>query len=168
MAYGINNWPKARNTKKVNAIDGYNTDIIEAIHQAFFRAVAETRPMAQQFKGETRKATAFNVWQFIKKTIKYKKDPDSYQMIRLPGRLLQDGEGDCKSVSIMAAAILKNLGFPVMFRYASYTSSSTPTHIYTVTFEKDNTPIIVDCVWPKFNDEAKYKSKRDVLMKIIQ
>ena len=163
----MRNWPKARNERKVNAIDGYNSNIIEGINEAFYRALAETRPMSQDFKGENRMASAFNVWQFIKKTIKYQKDPDSYQMIRLPGRLLQDGEGDCKSVSIMAAAILKNLGFPVMFRYASYKSDPTPTHVYVVTFDKDNSPIIVDPVWPKFNSEAKYRHKRDVLMKVV-
>jgi len=164
---GIKYIPASDGKKVVNVRDGYNSDIIENINNAFFRAVSETRgAFSQQFKGSSRKATAFNVWSFLKNNVKYQKDPNAMQAIRLPGRLLQDKAGDCKSFAIISGAILKNLGFPVVLRYASYNSSPTPTHIYVVTFDNDGSPIIVDAVYNKFNAEPAYRSKRDYLMKI--
>lgn len=157
--------PKVYGKTTVNAIDGYNSDIIDSIHYAYFTGVPQCRGIAQQFRGESRTATAFNIYRFIKNTVKYQKDPSDFQMIRLPGRVLHDKVGDCKSMSLLAACLLTNLDMPVIFRYASYNESKTPTHIYVVTYDKDGSEIIIDSVWRKFNSEAPYKSKRDVLMK---
>lgn len=166
MAYRLTNWPRPENRRTVNAVNGYNTDIIEAIHVAFFRAVTDVAGTAQQFKGSTRLASAFNVWRFLREKVKYQKDPDALQMVKLPARLIAEGAGDCKSLSITAGALLKNLGFPVVFRYVSYSGNPTPTHVYIITFDKTGAPIIVDAVYKQFNKEVPFRSKRDYLMKL--
>lgn len=166
--YNFANFPRPEFKNRVLADNGYNSDIISGINAAFFPAVAMTRGMAQGFKGATRLASAFNVWQFVKNTVPYKKDPEGLQMIKLPARLLHERElgGDCKSMTLLCASLLKNLGYPVVIRYTSYTADPTPSHVYCVTFDKDNTPIIVDAVYKTFNKEVPYRHKRDYLMKL--
>ena len=166
--YNFANFPKPDFKTKIISNDGINQDIISGINMSFFPAVAQTRSMAQAFKGATRMASAFNVWQFVKQNVKYKKDPDGTQMIKLPSRLLHEKElgSDCKSFTIFCGSILKNLGYPVVFRYTSYNYDPTPSHVYCVTYDKDGSPIIVDAVYKKFNQEVPFKHKRDFLMKL--
>ena len=168
MAYSFKNFPKPENKTVVIAENGYNSDIISGINLAFFSAVSQTRVMAQAFKGFNRLASAFNVWSFVKNNVRYNKDPEGMQMIKLPSRLLHEKEigGDCKSFTLLCGSLLKNLGYPVTFRYVSYNSDPTPSHIYCLTYDKDNSPIIVDAVYKKFNAELPYKHKRDYLMKL--
>jgi hypothetical protein len=168
MAYNFHNFPKPENRSVTIAENGYNDDIISGINMAFYQAVAQTRAMAQAFKGFNRLASAFNVWSFIKQNVKYNRDPDGMQMIKLPSRLLHEKEtgGDCKSFTLLAGSLLKNLGYPVCFRYVSYNNDPTPSHIYCLTYDKDNSPIIVDAVYKKFNAEVPYRHKRDYLMKL--
>jgi hypothetical protein len=168
VAYSYRNFPKPENKTVVLTENGYNNDIISGINMAFFSAVSQTRAMAQAFKGFNRLASAFNVWSFVKGNIKYNRDPEGMQMIKLPSRLLHEKEigGDCKSFTLLCGSLLKNLGYPVTFRYVSYNSDPTPSHIYCITYDKDNSPIIVDAVYKKFNAELPYKHKRDYLMKL--
>ena len=166
--YNFANWPKPEYKNRTIAESGYNDDIISGINNAFFPSVAMTRAMAQSFKGGTRLASAFNVWQFVRSNIPYKRDPDGLQLIKLPARLLHERElgGDCKSMTLLCSSILKNLGYPIVIRYTSYSSDPTPSHVYCITYDKDDTPIIVDAVHKKFNSEVPFRHKRDYLMKL--
>lgn len=152
---------------KVNAINAYTPDIMGAIHANVIPAIQQTKEFAQSLKGSSRMASAFNVWRWLRENITYQRDPVQMQMIRLPGRLIADRVGDCKSYSLLAASVLKNLGYPVMFRYTSYKiGDPTKTHIYVVTFDKNSTPIVVDGTLKKFNIEPPYTSKKDVLIDV--
>jgi hypothetical protein len=166
--YNFHNWPKPEFKNKTIADDGMNSDIISGINGAFFPSVAMTRSMAQTFKGSSRMASAYNVWSFVKNNIKYRKDPEGLQLIKLPNRLIHERElgGDCKSFTLLCGSILKNLGYPVVLRYTSYSYDPTPSHVYCLTYEKDGSPIIVDAVYNKFNQEVPFKHKRDYLMKL--
>jgi len=145
---------------------GLNSDIISTIHKNFPKAVAQTAGMENNFKSASDIKSAFNVWKFLKTQIQYNKDPRDKQLIRLPSNFLNDKKGDCKSYSLFAAAILFNMGIPVAFRYTSYQLNPIPTHIYVVAKDRDkNKLMIIDGVYSKFNDQKKYTSKTDYLIK---
>lgn len=147
----------------VNHIDGFNSDIITVIHSNVPAAKSQMRDIARSyFNTGSELTTCRKIWDFLKKEIKYKKDPDGYQNIKLPGRFVAEATGDCKSYSLFTASILENLNIPYSFRYTSYSSNPTPQHVYIVT----NSGIIVDAVWNKFNNEKKYTYKKDYPMKI--
>ena len=113
--------------------------------------------------------TAKNVWDFMKRKITYKRDPNHKQMIRLPNRFVNDADGDCKSFALFAASILGNLGMPVTFRYAGYRDGSNiPTHVYMTTEDENGKEIIVDGVYRAFNKEKPYKFKKDYKMSRIE
>ena len=104
--------------------DALNNDIIQAIHNLYKTGLLQTRDYAKNFKAGSRMQTAKNVWDFMKRKITYKRDPNHKQMIRLPNRFVNDADGDCKSFALFAASILGNLGMPVTFRYAGYRDDS--------------------------------------------
>jgi hypothetical protein len=148
---------------RVEIMSGFNSDIIDVIHYNLPRAKRQVREIANFFKGADDLSTSRKIWDFLKKEIKYVKDPAGQQDIRLPGRFVAEGKGDCKSYSLFTGAILSNLGIPFSFRYASYSASDpTPQHVYVVT----DSGVIIDAVWHSFNSEKKPSHKKDYPMKI--
>ena len=148
--------------------DALNNDIIQAIHNLYKTGLLQTRDYAKNFKAGSRMQTAKNVWDFMKRKITYKRDPNHKQMIRLPNRFVNDADGDCKSFALFAASILGNLGMPVTFRYAGYRDDSNiPTHVYMTTEDENGKEIIVDGVYRAFNKEKPYKFKKDYKMEVL-
>jgi hypothetical protein len=146
---------------------GINQNIIETINNSFNRSVKETKEIAPYFKGSTIKETCLNIYNFLRNKIQYKKDPDGYQFIKTPRRFLNDNKGDCKSYSLFAAGILKNL-YPnndVFLRYASYNNVKIPSHVYTI-IKDQNFIYICDGVFNKALQQKPYKHKIDYKMKI--
>ncbi len=152
-------------TTKVITEDGINTDIIKAIHKSLPAAKKEAKNFAYSFQGKTVIETAYNIWKYLRK-LKYVKDPAGKQLIKLPKRLIHT-EGDCKSYSLLTAAILQNLNLPVTFRYTSYSpTDSTPSHVYTYTQDENGKQIIIDGVYDHFNAQVPFQFKHDYNMQI--
>lgn len=158
--------PDGRNT--LNFSFGSNGDIIKTINTSFASALEETKEISKDFKGNSFLQSAQNVWDFLRNEINYKRDPQGYQLIRHPKRFLKDGQADCKSFSLFAASVLKNI-YPdahIYLRYASYDDHGIPTHVYCVAVYK-NVFYIIDGVYHLFNKEKKYTNKKDFEMKIM-
>jgi hypothetical protein len=152
-------------TTRVVTENGLNNDIIKALHSAIDEATKEAARFAFKFKGKNNTETARNIWNFLR-SLKYVKDPAGKQYIKLPNRLIATN-GDCKSFSLLTAAILKNLGRPVTFRYTSYQANdSTPSHVYIITQDEKGKQLIIDGVYDKFNQEVPFKHKTDHKMEI--
>jgi hypothetical protein len=132
-----------------------NAQLQRALEQALPGAVAQTKDIAQQFKGATDSDTCRKIFDFLKSKVKYDKDGFT-QKIKYPSALLREGRGDCKSYSLFTAAILKNLNIPFRWTYASYTPGvEIPGHVYITT----DSGCICDVVWGKFNSEKKAYNK---------
>lgn len=144
--------------------DGDNSQLRQVIFDATPTAVAQTKEMAQQFKGKTELETCQNIFNFLKNKITYRAD-GYHQKVKLPSALLREKVGDCKSYSVFTYAILSNLGIGCRYVLTSYNSDPTPTHIYVET----NSGIIIDAVWGKFNSEKKptYKYRKDMRISTI-
>lgn len=145
-----------------------NKKIITTLHKNTDKAALITKDIAPLFKGNTIEETCRNIWNFLKTEITYKKDLEN-QDIKLPNRFLKEGTGDCKSYSLFAGSILKNLNIPFAYRYTSYSEDPTPQHVYIVALKgKKNSQglsevIITDGVWKSFNNQKKYTYKKDFM-----
>jgi len=151
----------------LNANNALNTDIISAVNSSFKDSVKQTKNIALNFKGATPLDTCRNVWDFLRNEINYVKDPQGFQFIRQPRAFLAAKKGDCKSFSLFAAGVLKNI-YPeekVYLRYAGYSSINIPTHVYTV-LAINGKKIICDGVYKQFAQEKKYNYKKDFEMKV--
>ena len=146
-----------------NAITG---DIIKTLTDCFKVGIEQTKDFAENFRGANHFKSAFNVWQFVRQNVTYKKDGDGYQIVQSPGALLNRLTGDCKSQSLLISSILFNLGAQnVRLRFVSYKNNKIPTHVYSV-FTFNGIDVPVDSVIKKFNYELPYKYKIDKNMNV--
>jgi len=164
----LNRMPTVNGATIVEHRNALTGSIIDTIHTRFPEAVSQTKYIAESFKGATRLDTARNIWNFLRNQIQYVKDSSKKQRVKAPNRFLYDGTGDCKSFAFFTAGILKNLGMPTSFRYASYWDSDNPnknipTHIYTVTKDEMGNEIIIDAVYHLF-DAEKTPAKKKILI----
>lgn len=153
-------------------IDGKNTlkkrrgttkDIINEVLNTYQDTWHTTAELAETLRRGTEEETCRAVFDFIIENVNYNEDPDGVQWIRTPARLLHDGEGDCKSMAILSASLLNNLGIPCFFRFVSFSKNNQITHVYTVT----ESGIIIDPVervngQPVFNYASQYTYKKDM------
>jgi hypothetical protein len=140
----------------------HNTsDIIRQMEKAHYDNSAFAKKIAYKFKGLTTKQTCRNIFNWIKENIDYKIEPAGLQTTKSLQRLVSDGYGDCKHYSGFFAAILSALKIKHNYRFASYSNSTTPTHVYVVAYDERNKPIYCDAVLNNFNTQKKYTYKID-------
>lgn len=133
-----------------------NAELQAAIEAAIPQAVAQTKSIAQRYKGKSEAETCKKIFDYLKNNINYRADGPN-QAVRLPSGLMRTLQGDCKSYSVFTSAILSNLGIPHSLVYASYDPKDpTPSHIYVVT----DKGCIIDAVYGKFNAEKKPEFKK--------
>ena len=153
--------------EKIIFKNGYNNNIITTLNSKFTSAVDQTKNV--KFSGDSFLTKGRAIWNYIKNNIDYKKDSPDKQIIQLPSRMILDTKnGDCKSMSLAAAAFMYNNGFSnVRLRYVSYNGAdTTPTHVYAVGSDNSGNDIIIDAVYKQFNAELPYKYKKDYKMEI--
>jgi hypothetical protein len=147
--------------------NGYNNDIIVTLNNQFPEAVKQVQNVRVSGGDQYQKGRA--IFNYLKYSINYKKDPAGKQVIQLPARMISDTKkGDCKSKALAAAALMYNNGFKdVSLRYTSYDAADkTPTHVYAVGKDEKGKEIVIDPVWKAYNTQAPYKHKKDYKMEI--
>jgi len=145
--------------RKLRKASAYNRDLREQIHRDTFRAIEQTKPVAERFRGAGITDSCRNIHQFLRSNIIYLRDSGARQEIQLPSSLLRRLTGDCKSYSVFCFAILENLypGNP-RYKFASYpdelgNGSKIPSHIYVEAADESRNPICLDGTNPHFNIE---------------
>lgn len=138
--------------------------IIAAIMDADELSKPFTAQFARYLQGRDDDETLHNIWNFVKKEIKYVRDRPGNEVVKSPGQLWETKTGDCKSFSIFIGSILNNLGYDYKYRVAIY-SPLTPQqgHIYPVAILPNGVEVVVDAVHTKYNDEAKYYKAWDYI-----
>jgi len=153
------------NNRATMVVKMHNTsDIITQMQNAHYENSAYAKKIANRFKGATNKQTCRNIFNWIKQNIDYRVEPATLQTTKTLQRLVSDGYGDCKHYSGFFAAILSALNIKNNYRFASYNSNTTPTHVYVVAYDEQNKPIVCDAVLNKFNTEKKFTHKLDKSM----
>lgn len=150
------------NNRATMVVKMHNTsDIIMQMQNAHYENSAYAKKIANKFKGSTTRETCKNIYNWLKQNIEYRVEPATLQTTKTLQRLVSDGYGDCKHYSGFFAAILSALKIKNNYRFASYNSNHTPTHVYVVAYNENNKPIICDAVLNTFNTEKKFTNKLD-------
>ena len=140
------------------------SDIIRQMQAAHYDNSQFAKKIAHNFKGSTTKQTCKNIFNWLKSNIEYRIEPAELQTTKTLQRLVSDGFGDCKHYSGFFAAILSALNIPHYYRFASYSQSKTPTHVYVIALDENGNQIKCDAVLDTFNTEKKYTYKIDKKM----
>ena len=149
---------------------GLNKDILTAWRQVYERC--KTQP-AEIIDSELYTASTDEkcraVFSYLARNVRYKLDPYGVQYIKTPARLLRDGEGDCKSLTMFIASSLHCLNVPCIVRFVNFDGGWQYTHVYPVALDEFGREIILDACEtdtegkPRYNYARPYKRKKDIV-----
>lgn len=84
------------------------------------------------------------VFAYLVRHVVYRLDDDGVQWIKSPARLLEDGCGDCKSLTMFIACCLHCMGIEHIIRFVNYDGGSQYTHVYPVAIDEFGNEIVLD------------------------
>lgn len=151
--------------------NGNNADIIKVFFNRYDEAIEQGKKLAPYFQKGNFEESCLRVWNYVRYKIPYQVDPDGTQLIQLPSHLLNVSlKGDCKSKTLLCAAIISNFNFngkrPVItIRFVNYENIPSLTHVYLLATLNDQT-FIIDTVYFAFNKEKTYFRAKDYKMVI--
>lgn len=147
---------------KVMHDDGNTSDIIDTILYADSKVSNYMCAFAAAF--ERNYSGLYEIWDFTHRYIKYIADEPGEELVKDPRVTWADRSGDCKSFSLFIGSILKCLGIPYRYRFASY-QGADPTHVYIIA-KINRRDVIMDATIEKFDYEVAYKKKWDKMTQI--
>lgn len=138
-------------------------DIIGAILDTHKQYKNEYDKIYMYFVGTNPKETAKNVFNYLKKNVKYNIEPEDLQTVKSPAAIIATGNigSDCKNYALFANGILDAYrrnelqNFDLYYRFASYElTDNTPQHVFAV-MVSDGQEIWIDPVLSFFNQQKK-------------
>lgn len=148
------NIPKPENMQ--NDLDGLIEEVMEAINDPFAMQQLEawSRVVVQRNMGIMQVQLLQKLWAWMRQHLPYKEDGLRSQLIKDPAcafHLRQYGN-DCKSMTVFAAAFLRNARIPFQVDFITYRGDGkvVQAHVYPVANIWGH-KIVVDAVDTKFN-----------------
>jgi hypothetical protein len=105
--------------------------------------------------------TCGNIWQMLHDCIAFREDDDDCQWIQLPNYLVWSGQGDCKSLTLLTASILNNLGIDYNIKFTGSMYMYPVHHVYIVAAPGTDQECIIDRTMPHFDQEPPYVKSRE-------
>jgi len=167
----LNYLPQYQGKEKILKDQQNTDDIINEILKGHNQYSSQYKNISSFFIGSTPKKTLNNIWEFLKKEVKYKVEPESKQTIKSPSAIIATGKttgSDCKNYSLFTAGILNNINktgiqkIPFCFRFTGYKFfDSNPQHVFIVAYPGTDNEIWCDAVLNKFDYKKPYTIKID-------
>jgi len=167
----LNYLPQYQGKEKILKDQQNTDDIINEILKGHNQYSSQYKNISSFFIGSTPKKTLNNIWEFLKKEVKYKVEPESKQTIKSPSAIIATGRttgSDCKNYSLFTAGILDNINkmgsqkIPFCFRFTGYKFFDTnPQHVFIVAYPGTDHEIWCDAVLNKFDYKKPYTIKID-------
>ena len=154
---------------------GGNADVVNAFCSCYEEFKNQPTKLVRQLKevagigGADRESVCEAVFGYMCENVRYQLDPDGEQYIKSPARLLKDGCGDCKSLTMFIASCLHCLGIPCIVRFVNFDGGNQYTHVYPVAILENGREFILDmCETDEdgvpFIDYAReYARKKDIV-----
>ncbi len=148
-------------------------DTVEMVKKVVRETLEDTRQIAPLLRGATLRETCSNVWHFVYRHIRYRRDKPGTEQVRRPARAWADRRlgVDCDCYTVFISSVLLNLGIAHTYRITEYASKGYYQHIYPVVLagqgtakEKATSQITLDCVKDAFDSEEPYSKKKDYPM----
>ena len=146
-------------------LQNYNTqDIINLVLEVdnINKINRYAKELAQKLKSDTTEKTLNNVYEFVQYNIQYLADAFGYERVKNVPSIIHEGFADCKGMSILTGAILRELNIPYFFRFAGYGRFNKKiTHVYIIAFNGVEYRTL-DCVIKQgYNQEVPFSVNQD-------
>ena len=157
--------------KNTYLLSGYNHDIIEAEKQCYewFKDQPQDHVRDVARSGASVRDKCLAIFTHLVENVRYELDPEGTQMIKSPARILEDGCGDCKSLTMYLCCCLHCLGIGHKFRFVNFDGDDQYTHVYAVAIDENGNEIIMDACekdnagYTLFDYARPYAKKLDVV-----
>jgi len=143
-------------------------DIISAMLSAHKIYASEYDKISQDFYSGDGVQTAKNLFNFLKKNVKYSIESDKNQRIMSPAAILSLSKNDCKNYALWIMGNLDSLkrkgliDNKIYYRFASYRLlDEIPHHVFAVIQDKNGNEFFIDPVLSTFNERKTYYHKID-------
>jgi hypothetical protein len=134
-------------------------NIATQLKRAIYESEASAKYISHKFKGNSVLLTCFNLYDYCRNNITYKKEGANLQTAKTIPMILATKSGDCKHFTIFCCSVLRALGIKTQMRLISQNFyDSDPNHIYCVAIVNGKEIIVDPCI-KVFNSEATYKYK---------
>lgn len=146
-------------------------DTVELIKKVVKETAADTKLLAKELEGKSLRQTLTNIWQFVYRHVRYKKDKDGVEEVRRPARVWADRQQgvDCDCYTTFISSVLYNLKITHTYRVTEYKNKGFFQHIYPIVplkagHLKRQDYIVLDVVKDRFDEEEPYTNKKDYTM----
>lgn len=148
---------------------GVNSDVVSCWEKVFEQYKEQTAPILEpELYNLPVDERCRAVFSYLARNVRYKLDPIGNQYIKTPARLLSDGEGDCKSLTMFIASCLYCLHVPVIVRFVNFDGGYQYSHVYPVAIDENGNEIVLDACetdtvgQPKYNYARSYSRHKDL------
>lgn len=143
-------------------------DIISAMLSAHKIYASEYDKISQDFYAGDGIQTAKNIFNFLKKNVRYKIESENNQRIMSPSAIVSLAKNDCKNYALFIMGVLDSLkrkgliDNDIFYRFASYKLlDEVPHHVFAVIRDQDGTEYYIDPVLSSFNERKTFFHKID-------
>ena len=125
---------------------GYTDDVVKSMCSCYEQFKDQAKDLVKYIanSGMDIDGKCQSVFAYLVDNVRYKLDPAGSQLIRTPYRLLEDGCGDCKSLTMFIVCCLHCLGISHKIRFVSFDDTNIYTHVYAVALDERGEEIIMD------------------------
>jgi hypothetical protein len=148
--------------------DQTTNKIIKYIKLEHGRSAKDYDVICQSFWAGDPRSTARNIFNFLKKNVHYRIEPENDQTVKTPGRIMADGHGDCKHYSLFTVGVcdaLARAGYPVAahFRFVADRPNLDVHHVFAVVVDPaTKKEIWTDPVLDTFDIKPKFFNTTDM------
>lgn len=122
---------------------GLNQDVINCELACYEKWKDQPRELVRDLCGSIdEKCEA--IFAYLADCVVYRLDDEGNQYIKSPARLLADGCGDCKSLTMFIACCLHCCGIEHIIRFVNYDGGNQYTHVYPVAIAENGREIVMD------------------------
>lgn len=117
---------------------------IATIKKAYQVSIPQVKGLAAILKASSFEQSCFNIYDFITRNIRYKKDTPGFEEVRTAARSWKDRKTgvDCEDYAILAGALLSNMGYTPKFEIVAFGAGYA--HIFAVAYHNGKS-IVIDC-----------------------
>ena len=150
--------------KKTFVVSGYNADVLRVVLDTYELSKEQTNEIVEDIRCCDYRTQCEAIFGYVIEKVQYREDPNGVQLVKTPARLIADGIGDCKSMSIFIASCLHCLGIPFVFRFVGWNREKIYNHVYIVANPNTFNQIIIDPV-ERIDGEPVFDYARDFVYK---